>query len=91
MANEYLPNYYPNSFDATGFVHGVDEKGRLIIDATGYEVTTGAPVHTLQVQFASLRSIKENMGVGFNFVDRNAKTQVIAEIWVLPDGFVEVD
>ena len=48
-------------------------------------------VHALNNNFASKKVLRKGMDVGFHFSNDASKRKVISEIWILPEGYAEVD
>ena len=78
--------YYPSQFEHEGILHEV-KQNKLIINATAYWLMDNVVVHTLNSQFGSLHDLQKNMDIAFSLDDEKA----ISEIWILPEGTVELD
>jgi hypothetical protein len=86
-----LPDYYPQHFDKAGVFQDIDSDGRVIINATAYTLGSNAVVHTLRDEYGSINNLRDDMELGFNMHNPSSKRKVITEIWILPNGSIELD
>ena len=84
-----LPDYYPKSFDQQGIVSSLHGR-ELSVNAQRYRLDANVRIHTLDTRFASPRSLASGKEVGFNTSPGKRGVNKITEIWLLPDGTVEL-
>ena len=89
---DVLPEFYPSTFENEGILQKVKDGGdTLVINATAYNIGDNAKVHALNNNFASINTLRKDMELGFIIKDAASKRKVITEIWILPNGYVELD
>ena len=84
-----LPDYYPKSFDQQGVVSNL-RSGEVLVNARRYRLDANVRIHTLDTRFASARSLASGKEIGFNTSPGKRGVSKITEIWLLPDGTVEM-
>lgn len=84
-----LPEYYPESFDRSGVINRVDVDNRVIvIDDSKVQLSLNLKVYTPTTRFATIRSLKPGMRIGFGTTgSRAAHNSAVPELWVLPDDY----
>ena len=84
-----LPDYYPASYQQTGFIDQVISSGNIVISSVGYRLATNVLVHSPTTEFSSRYDLSAGKEVGFNF-SSSGNVRTITEIWILPGGSVLV-
>ena len=85
-----LPGYYPESFQATGFLGNAAEgKSHIYIDGVNYKLSFLVRVHTPTKPRASLLDLKAGQAVGYSFKTDSSGKRTLQEIWVLPENTIQ--
>jgi hypothetical protein len=86
------PSNYPESFPHAGTVDGIDLQERtLIISDTIQSLAAVVQVHDGSGSLGSLLQLRQGMEIGYRTMAAGRQRGPIAEIWILPNGYLEAN
>ena len=86
-----LPAYYPSQYQHMGKISQIESSNSIIINGLRYRIASYAKVHTKATKYATLGSLRVGHEVGFTATTGYNNSRKITELWVLPDGSVDLN